>query len=69
MFYSIPTCTDESAAFKKPYIDPARPTLLLIHGGACDSRSFQQQIQDPVLNQNFNLVRHRHVLIQHCDVS
>ena len=61
MFYAIPTCTDQAAiAHEKPFIDPARPTLLLIHGAASDSRSWAAQIQDPVLNQNFNLVSGPH---------
>lgn len=63
MFYSIPTCTDEAVALEKPYIDPARPTLLMIHGAASDSRVWVEQIQDPVLNQNFNFVSHDRMLI------
>ncbi|KAK9897479.1 alpha/beta-hydrolase [Cystobasidium minutum MCA 4210] len=53
MFYSIPTCTQ---ALEKPYIDPSRATLLFLHGGSADSRSWSEQIEDPVINQNFNIV-------------
>lgn len=57
MFYSIPTCTDPSTSLDSPTIDSSRPTLFFIHGASSDSRSWSEQILDPVMNQNFNLVR------------
>lgn len=50
--YQIPSCPDH----KNPFLDPSKPTVLLLHPRLFDSYFFAPQWRDPRLSLNYNLL-------------
>ena len=53
MHYTIPTHVERG---RQDPIDRNRPTLFMVHACCVDGRQWHHQVEDPELNQNFNMV-------------